>query len=195
MGDVKSRIERLSPEQQALVTLRLERRSTGAAARSEIWKRPQGTLPVLSSAQQRLWFLDRQAPGDPYYNEPLLALRLRGPLDFAAMRLTLNEMVRRHESLRTVFPSPGGVPEPLVHPPVPLPLSAVDLTALPFAEREAEMWRLTRVQAVRPFDLARGPLLRATLLSMAQDDHAIFLAMHHIISDGWSMESFSANCC
>ncbi len=147
----------------------------------------RGALP-LSFAQQRLWFIDRLEPGSGAYNLPL-ALRLRGPLDAPVLARVLGEIVRRHEALRTVFPETGGEPAQVVRaaPAGAAPLPAVDLTGLAGEAREAEAMRLVRREALRPFDLARGPLLRARLLRLADDEHVLLLAMHHIVSDGWSM--------
>ncbi|HEX6367825.1 MAG TPA: amino acid adenylation domain-containing protein [Longimicrobium sp.] len=151
-----------------------------AAARPEV-------LP-LSFAQQRLWFLDRYEQESTVYNIPA-ALRLRGALDAGALERALGEVVRRHESLRTVFrEGPAGDPEQVVLPaPDAWTLPAADLAAVPPAERGAEVERRVREDAGRPFDLARGPLFRASLLRVDDDEHVLLLCMHHIVSDGWSM--------
>ncbi|HWM91030.1 MAG TPA: amino acid adenylation domain-containing protein [Thermoanaerobaculia bacterium] len=140
-----------------------------------------GDLP-LSFAQERLWFLDRLVPGSAAYNMPV-ALRLSGALDPAALERALQEIVRRHETLRTTFPETGGEPRQRVHPFHPFPLPMIDLRGLP--EGAAE--RLAREEAARPFDLARGPLLRAALLRVDEQEWVALLSMHHIVSDGWSM--------
>ncbi|MBV9774815.1 MAG: amino acid adenylation domain-containing protein, partial [Gemmatimonadetes bacterium] len=161
-------------------------RSAGAGTAPSI-ERPlgprEGPLP-LSFAQQRLWVVDRLEPGSAAYHLPS-ALRLRGPLDTAALRASLDALVARHESLRTTFAERGGVPVQVIHPPAPVPLPVLDLRELPEAEREAT--RLAAAEAQRPFDLARGPLLRSTLLRLADDDHVLCFTMHHVVSDGWSM--------
>jgi len=143
-----------------------------------------GELP-LSFAQQRLWFLDQLEPGSPLYNVPD-AVRINGPLDVAALERSLNEIVRRHEVLRTTFPTVDGKPVQVIAPDLTIPLPVVDLTGLPEAEREPEALRQAREQARRPFDLARGPLLRARLLRLGEEDHVALMIMHHIASDGWS---------
>ncbi|HHH41043.1 MAG TPA: non-ribosomal peptide synthetase, partial [Chloroflexi bacterium] len=144
-----------------------------------------GDLP-LSFAQQRLWFLDQLEPGSPFYNIPT-AVRLTGPLDVAALERSLNEIVRRHEALRTTFPTVDGRPRQHIAPELTLPLPVIDLRGLPEAEREAQALRLATEEAQRPFDLAQGPLIRALLLQLDDDDHIALLTMHHIVSDGWSM--------
>ena len=143
------------------------------------------TLP-LSFAQQRLWFLDQLVPGSPLYNIPL-AMRLTGVLDVAALERTLNEIVSRHEALRTTFVTAGGRPVQVIAPNLTVPLSVADLSRLPEDERETAARQMATDEARRPFDLAGGPLLRARLLRLADDDHIALLNLHHIISDGWSM--------
>ena len=140
----------------------------------------------LSFAQQRLWFLDQLEPGNPAYNIPA-AMRLRGALNVAALEQGLNEVVQRHEVLRTTFSLVEGQPVQVIAPTLTLTLPVVDLRNLPGTQREAEALWLATEEARRPFDLARGPLLRATLLRLDEEDHVLLLTMHHIVSDGWSM--------
>ncbi|MFZ5918494.1 MAG: amino acid adenylation domain-containing protein, partial [Chloroflexota bacterium] len=140
----------------------------------------------LSFAQQRLWFLDHLEPGSPLYNIAA-AVRVVGSLDAGALAHSLNEIVRRHEVLRTTFRTQDGRPAQVVAPEMHLSLPLTDLGHLPAEEREAEALRLAQEEAQRPFDLARGPLLRARLLRLEQQDHIVLLTMHHIVSDGWSM--------
>ena len=158
----------------------------GAAQRPAILPVPRGESLPLSSAQQRLWFLDRLEPGSASYNLPL-SVRLQGPLDRSALTATFSEIARRHETLRTTFTEDDGRPVQIVGPARILTLPRVDLTELPEDSREAEVRRLTRWEARRPFDLARGPLLRVLLLQLGEQEHAALLTMHHIVSDGWSM--------
>jgi amino acid adenylation domain-containing protein len=144
-----------------------------------------GQMP-LSFAQQRLWFLDQLDPGSAMYNIPA-AIRLSGTLDAAAMGRTFNEVVRRHEALRTSFATVDGAARQIIAPELILTLTPTDLTGLPSAEREARALTLTREEAQIPFDLAQGPLIRISLLRLAADEHLLLLTMHHIVSDGWSM--------
>ncbi|WP_157937623.1 non-ribosomal peptide synthetase, partial [Oceaniglobus roseus] len=139
----------------------------------------------LSFSQERLWFLDQLEPGNPFYNIPA-PTRLRGPLDRDAMGRALNEIVRRHDSLRTRFATADG-PVQIVEPEFTLDIPVVDLTHLLPAAREDEARRRAIADAGTPFDLEKGPPVRATLLRLAEDDHVILFNMHHIISDGWSM--------
>jgi hypothetical protein len=145
----------------------------------------EGALP-LSFAQQRLWFIDQLEPGGVFYNVPL-AVRLTGRLDAQALGRTLTEVVRRHEVLRTTFESTGGEPAQVIHPPAPVRLEVEDLSGVEGQAREAEAMRLAAAEARRPFDLAVGPLLRARLLRLGEEEHVALLTLHHIVSDGWSM--------
>ncbi len=142
---------------------------------------------ALSFAQQRLWFLDQLEPNGSVYNTPI-GLRFRGgPLNVEFLERSLNEIVRRHELLRASFPSVGGQPVQFISPSMILSLSVVDLASLPAPEQENEARRLANEEAERPFDLARGPLVRATLLRVAREDHVLVLTLHHIVSDEWSI--------
>jgi amino acid adenylation domain-containing protein len=143
----------------------------------------------LSFAQQRLWFLDQFEPQSILYNLPA-ALRLKGQLNTEALGASLNEIVRRHESLRTTFNMAEERPVQVVHEPVAGNLTVNDLRQFPGDEREEIAARLMREEAEAPFDLTKGPLLRTELLRLAEDDHILLLTMHHIISDGWSIQVF-----
>jgi amino acid adenylation domain-containing protein len=146
-----------------------------------------GDLP-LSFPQQRLWFLDQWEPGNASYNVPA-AVRLQGDLDAAALGRALTEIVRRHEVLRTTFEAVEGQPRQVIQEKMALPLPHVDLSALPALSegiREATLERLAREEAWTPFDLARGPHLRARLFRSGPGDHLLTLTLHHIVSDGGS---------
>ncbi len=138
----------------------------------------------VSFAQQRLWFLQQLVPSNPFYNVPTAVL-LAGPLNVAALSQTFNEIVRRHEALRTTFRMVEGQPVQVIAPSLSVPLPVVDLQ-LPVAQREAEIQRLATEQFQHPFDLAQGPLLRVKLLHLGESEHVLLLTMHHIVSDGWS---------
>ncbi|HEU4561344.1 MAG TPA: amino acid adenylation domain-containing protein, partial [Longimicrobium sp.] len=143
-----------------------------------------GALP-LSFAQERLWFIDRLEPGSAVYNIPV-ARRLGGALDQGALERSLGEIVRRHEALRTVFEEVDGTPAQVIAPFGGFVLPVEDLSALGEADREAAVRRRAGEEA-RPFDLSAGPLFRAALLRLGEEDHVLLLSMHHIVSDGWSM--------
>jgi amino acid adenylation domain-containing protein len=140
----------------------------------------------LSFAQQRLWFLDQLHPGNPVYNITS-AIRLTGPLNLPAMEQTLYEIVRRHEALRTVFSSQEGRPAQFVRPLRMAPLRVCSLDAKENLWNEELIERLAVAEGRKPFDLERGPLLRALLLKSGDHRHLAIFTMHHIISDGWSM--------
>ncbi|HSL82793.1 MAG TPA: condensation domain-containing protein, partial [Thermoanaerobaculia bacterium] len=146
---------------------------------------PEGAELPLSFAQQRLWFLDQLHPGSASFNSST-ALRLAGRLDRRALARSLREVVRRHAVLRTVFPAPGGRPVQSVRPVPARLLPRVDLTRLRPARREAEALRLGALAGRRPFDLERGPVLRARLLELDSEDHVVLFAFHHVCGDGWS---------
>jgi amino acid adenylation domain-containing protein len=143
----------------------------------------------LSFAQQRLWFLDQMKPGNPLYNLGG-AVRLRGFLDIAALEQSFNEIVRRHEALRTTFKTVDGQPVQMVAPTFKLALPILDWRQLEQNEQETEVLRLAEDEAQRPFDLANGLLIRITLVRMADTEYVALLTMHHIVSDAWSMSVF-----
>ncbi|MFN2496068.1 MAG: condensation domain-containing protein [Pseudonocardiaceae bacterium] len=146
-----------------------------------------GRLP-LSFGQEQLWYLDCLNPGSPLYNIPA-DLRLRGPLDVAAVRDALRDLTARHEILRTCIRSAEGEPFAQVLPARP-ELHLLDLRTLPPAQRELAARRRAEEEALLPFDLAEGPLLRSTLLKLDEDDHVLLHTYHHIIFDGWSPSVF-----
>ncbi|HEY0781118.1 MAG TPA: condensation domain-containing protein, partial [Thermoanaerobaculia bacterium] len=191
--DLYKGLASLSPEQRALFARKLAESGLGAQTR-EIAPRPPGSDPVPASlAQQRLWLVDQVDPGDPFYNLPLIAFDIRGPLDVAALVRTLDEVERRHEALRTTFADLDGQPVQIVAPPgarrtVRLPV--VDLSALPEPRRLPTMEALAYAESRSPFDLARGPLWRTHLLRVAKERSLLVIIKHHIVSDAWSIAVF-----
>ncbi|HEX7182531.1 MAG TPA: amino acid adenylation domain-containing protein, partial [Thermoanaerobaculia bacterium] len=153
----------------------------------------EGPAP-LSFAQERLWFLDQLSPEVSVYNIAR-AFRLRGRLDAAALARAAGEIVRRHEALRTTFPAVAAGPVQEIVRELPVRLPVVDLSGCAGAVREAETGRLLQREARRPFDLQGGPLLRLLLLRAGPEENALVLAMHHIVSDGWSMDVFFRELC
>jgi amino acid adenylation domain-containing protein len=145
----------------------------------------EGGLP-LSFAQQRLWFLDQLVPNDPLYNCPC-ALMLEGILDLKALERVINEIVKRHEVLRTRIEVEEGAPVQVIDEWRPRSLDVTDLTSLTHEEREAEVRKLVREEAVRGFDLGKWPLMRVKLLKLEEKRHVGLFTMHHIVSDEWSM--------
>jgi amino acid adenylation domain-containing protein len=149
-------------------------------------RRPVAAPPVLSFAEQRLWFLEQLEPGRSIYNE-LAGVELIGALDFAALARSFREVVRRHEALRTTFETEAGSPVRVAHEGMEVELGLVDLSGVPEAEREEEVRRRAEAEASGPFDLRRGPLVRGQVLRLGTERHAVLLTLHHIVSDGWSM--------
>nr|WSY58146.1 amino acid adenylation domain-containing protein [Streptomyces sp. NBC_00886] len=142
----------------------------------------------LSFAQQRLWFLNQLEPCSPEYNVPLL-VRWSGDLDVEALVAALSGVVARHEVLRTrLVADADGVVHQFVDPPTPIPLSATDVSQ--YADPVAATRELVEAEVMTPFDLAAGPLLRATLIRVAPDEHVLALAIHHVAFDEWSVQIF-----
>ena len=125
-------------------------------------------------------------PNNPFYNVPA-AVRMTGAIDLAALQQSFNEIVRRHEALRTTFAAVNGQPVQKIAAAVNVPIALLDLRILPPAEREIEAERLITEEAQRPFNLSAGPLLRVTLLQLGESEYLLMLNMHHIVSDGWSI--------
>ncbi|MGB7946975.1 MAG: amino acid adenylation domain-containing protein, partial [Candidatus Binatia bacterium] len=163
-----------------------ERRTAPALAALPLRRVSRDAQLPLSFAQQRLWFLDQLEPGYAVYNMPI-ALRLTGKLDVIVLEQSVGEILRRHEALRTIFPAVNGQPVQVILPVEPIKLSLLDLQELDESEREGRALQLAAEEARRVFDLARGPLLRVSLLRLDQQEHVFLLTMHHIASDGWSM--------
>ncbi|HSU17605.1 non-ribosomal peptide synthetase [Longimicrobium sp.] len=205
MADVANRLQELSPERRRLLELRLRmQREQAAGPELRPRARPDGTAP-LSYAQARLWVLERMDPGSAAYNMPH-PLRIRGDLDAAALARALDALRARHETLRTTIAERDGEPVQVIGDIVGdrgqatgdrgnggraahLPL--VDLSGLSDAAREAEVRRRIDADANTGFDLVAGPLVRASLLRLAADEHVLLLCMHHVVSDGWSMGVFA----
>ncbi|MBW8875031.1 MAG: hypothetical protein JF614_08710 [Acidobacteria bacterium] len=189
-------LARLTPAQRTLLELRLEKRRASRAA-TGIGRRPAGGAPVpLSFGQQRLWFVDQMESGSSFFNI-CAAVRLEGRLAAGVLRRALGAVVRRHESLRTVFVAPTGAPgaQPLqrVLPAAPADIAGIaglplaDLAALPEERREPEARLLLAAGTGAPLDLARGPLLRAWLVRLGPETHVLACVVHHIIADWWSL--------
>jgi amino acid adenylation domain-containing protein len=139
-----------------------------------------------SYSQQRLWFLDQLQPGSAAYNV-VSGVRLEGPLDATLLSSALDQVVARHEALRTTFESEAGVPVQVVAPALVIPLPVDDLSALPPEARDAQLARALAETATAPFDLGRGPLVRARLVRLAENDHVFVVNANHIVVDGISI--------
>jgi amino acid adenylation domain-containing protein len=180
------RVSELSPERRQVLERLLKDQGVNVDRVLIRRRKVSGPAP-LSFAQERLWLLDQLEPGTSAY---VIASRwrLEGDVDRAALERALNEIVRRHEALRTTFPVVGGVPVQLIASELKVPLEETDLSSLP--ERQAEVQRLAEEEASRPMDLARGPLVRARVLRTEPKERLLLLTIHHIIFDGWSLGLF-----
>lgn len=184
-----SRLANLTPERRALVERLLKDRASPARGVEQIPRRVPGPTAPVSFAQQRLWFLDQLAPGSPFYNE-CAPLRLSLRVDVETLHRAVNEIVRRHEALRTTFHMVKGEPVQKIAPSLEVPLRVIDLCRYPEAERGAEVRRRLQQDADLPFDITRLPLFRTTLLRVAPDEYVYVQTMHHLVCDGWSMPVF-----
>ncbi|WP_394839475.1 amino acid adenylation domain-containing protein [Pendulispora rubella] len=144
----------------------------------------------LSSMQQRLWYLDQLVPGSPAYNVPFFA-RFEGRLDVPALQRALTEIVRRHETLRTIFPTAGGRAKPILTAPFEVQIAFEDLRGVPPAERDARTSQALQSESRQLLPLESGPLFAARLLRLADDEHLCLFTIHHIVSDGWSLGVFN----
>jgi Condensation domain len=185
----KERLESLSPAKRALLVKAIQKEALLSRKSEVIGRRPEQNTAPLSFAQQRLLFIDHLFPGTPGYNIPA-GVRLLGPLQAAALERSFQEEVNRHDALRTVFGFVNGEPRQQISPAVSVRLPLVDLNVLPDSQRESAARELAQREARRPFQLDRGPLVRLSLLRLSEDDHIALLTMHHIISDGWSIDIF-----
>jgi aspartate racemase len=185
--DLKQQLAALSPAKRALLELKLMKRNGGRqAAEEKIPRRAERGPAPLSQNQQGLWVLSQLMPDSFLYQIPK-ALRLNGNLNIEALRRTLDAIIERHESLRTIFKKVDGVPMQVVVDHVEIELPLIDLSAMPEAEREAEARRILALEGRRPFDLSEGPLIRCHLLRLAESEHILLITTHHIVTDGWSM--------
>ena len=186
MNDMSRQIAELSPEKRKLLELMLQEEGV-SLARSVIvpQKRVTNAFP-LSFAQQRLWFIDQLEPGNTQYNIPV-AFRMVGSLDTRVLEQVVEEIVQRHESLRTVFATRDEEPIQVVVPELRVTPQFIDLRTIPDSRRADEAKRRMIESASQSFDLVCGPLMRVTVLRLHETEWWIVLTLHHIISDGWSM--------
>ena len=170
-----------------LAAVLAEAKGSGGGNTPHIARRSEGGPCALSFAQEQLWFLDQLAPGSPVYNI-VDVIPVSGAYYADALRRSLQELTRRHDVLRTAFPQSDGHPQQVVAATIDPPLKELDLRALPDPERERAWLRVVRDDGRKPFDLARAPLFRATMVHFSDVDHRLLLTIHHIVADEWSME-------
>ena len=185
--NIREQLAGLSPAKRALIELKVLKKTAAAGEPQPlISRRPEGAPVPLSFYQQGLWVLSQLMPETSLYHVPK-AVRLTGVLDVAALEKTLNHLVARHEALRTTFATTDGVPMQVISESLAMALPVFDLRELAEAEKEPELRRLLREETRRPFDFEHGPLIRALLVRLAEQEHVLLIAMHHIITDGWSV--------
>jgi amino acid adenylation domain-containing protein len=187
MSDLTERIAALSPEQRALFAAKLKNRGLSTPQPKVIPRRKQPNYNRLSFDQERIWIVDQIEPGNPAYNIFSVSY-LSGRLDTSLMERAFNEVVRRHEILRTTFTEIDGEPRQVVSPSMFIPLELVDLRAMPADEREQEVPKLLNEVTSRPFDLKRGPLARFGLIQLADDQYVLHYTVHHTAIDRWSAD-------
>lgn len=154
---------------------------------SQIPRRPREDVNLFPTSidQERLWFIEQLQPGNAAYNI-FSASRIKGPLDAALMERVVNELIARHEVVRTTFTVVDDQPMQVIHPTLELTLTPIDLQSVPLEQREQEALRLVTEDFSRPFDLEHGPLVRVGLLRLGEDDHVMHMNMHHTVTDRWS---------
>ncbi|MCA1991713.1 MAG: condensation domain-containing protein [Coleofasciculus sp. S288] len=185
--EILPRRSKLSPAKRALLEKRLRGKVEPNSRLEDVIPRRSSSTPApLSFAQQRLWFLNQLDPDNISYNEHG-AIQLTGSLDVASLEQSLNQIVQRHDALRTTFEMVEGQPIQVIHPNLTLTLPVVNLCQLPEPEQKREVQRLTTEQSQQPFDLVQGPLLRWMLLQLGQQEYILLFTVHHIVFDGWSI--------
>ncbi|MBX7222440.1 MAG: AMP-binding protein, partial [Blastocatellia bacterium] len=187
MSDFSERIRNLSPEKQALLALRMQKKGIPGQVQAPIQRRERFSPCPLSLAQQRLWFLNRLEPNSPFYNMST-AFQLTGQADVAAFKQAFDWLVERHESLRTTFGMADGEPVQIISQTLSWSLAEEDLTGSQTdPESFAELETRIRAETSRPFDLEQGPLFRFKIYRLGPGELVAVLVLHHIISDGWSI--------
>ncbi len=195
----REELSALTPEARALLLKWLEQdraqnprdEQKSAGANSTIRRIARDAPLPLSFAQERFWLLDQLQPGDPTYNIRM-AYHIAGMLDVRGLEQSLNEVLRRHEVLRTTYAVADGKPVQVINPPPRLSLPVVNLEDVPAPGQREEMHRLIHEETLKSFDLRLGPMLRASLIRLGAAEHVLVLAMHHIAADGWSLRTLRA---
>src|SRR5205814_7913150 len=176
----------LSPVKQALLEQRWKRASRELVRRPEIPIRPNRGSAPLSFTQRQMWVIDQMTPGNPAYNLPY-GFRLRGPLKLTALEDSLNEVIKRHEALRTTFAAKDEEPLQLIHPELKIKINVTELDHVAGEERENRLQALASEESVKSFDLSRLPLIRVSLFKLAEAEHVLIVNLHHIVADGLSV--------
>ncbi|MFJ5239425.1 non-ribosomal peptide synthase/polyketide synthase [Pseudomonas neuropathica] len=187
MQELIESVGQLSAKQRKALAVLLKQKGVNLFDIAPVFKRTAEEPLLLSYAQQRQWFLWQWAPHSAAYNIPT-ALRLQGPLDVRALERSVQALIERHETLRTVFSQETAQPLQVVLPAGPFALEIHQLSAELANDADASIQAFVQTQSQKTFDLQHGPLLRAALLQVSPNDHVLVLTLHHIVSDGWSLQ-------
>ena len=180
-GNHQERISRLTPAQREMLEKRLRGDGPRNASKSVLKRRPTLDYPITVE-QEHLWVQQQIDPNVHYFNHSH-AYRLKGELNIAALQRTIDEMVRRHENFRTSMPEIDGKPRAIVAPQLQFPIERVEVPEFPVEDRYDRLQALVTAYTRRPFDLVNGPLIRVVLFRVTEDDHAVMITLHHIITD------------
>lgn len=183
MSEISDRISRLPEDRRALFNSLLLKNASNA---NQISKYPRNENIYMSHAQQRLWFIDELDPGNPAYTCPV-PLRLKGYLDKNALIHSLNSIVRRHEVLRTTYDMNDGTPIQIIHDNMSTDLQYHDFSELPLSEQQEAIDQVIAKDATTPFNLRKGPIMRAILICLNSEEHVLIVDIHHIANDHWSI--------
>src|SRR2546423_1876441 len=189
MSSSSKRTLELSGKRRAILEALLREQGVGAMKAAKIPRRTEAGPAPLSFAQQRLWFLNQLEPDSPLYNIHA-AVSLSGPINVPVLRRSMSEILRRHEALRTTFAVVDDRPVQIINEAAGFKLPVSDMQELDEGARWSSVSVRAEEEAHRPFDLTKGPLLRANLLRLGEAEHVLLLTIHHIVSDGWSIGGF-----
>ncbi|XWK88449.1 MAG: amino acid adenylation domain-containing protein [Phormidium sp.] len=194
MSDLLKRLENLSPEKRELVLQKLKEqqelsRKNNHQQHSYLRQISRKQPLLLSFAQQRLWFIDKLESENCPYNVPIF-WQLTGELKISVLEKAIREIVQRHEVLRTTFSVVDGAPIQVIHPTVKLPMQVINWRELTATEQLKKAQQLAIEEFQQPFDLSNPPLLRVKLLQLTDNSYLLFMVIHHIVCDGWSVEIF-----
>ena len=187
MDGIEQQIAGLSPAKRTILEGRLQDKTLATSGKLNIPRRTNQEESLLSFSQHRMWFLDRLEPGNPSYNRPS-NIRFIGQLNVTTLEQSLNEIIRRHEVLRTNFPSVQGQPEIAIAPHLNLSLPIIDLCHVPTSEQQEKVEKLAAQEAQKSFDLAQDCLVRAILMRLREEEYILLLTFHQIIFDDCSRE-------
>jgi len=172
----------LTPQKRKLLQQLIKKEGLDGPDTSTITRRQTQSPIPLSFAQQRLWFLDQLEPGNSVYNIPI-ACRITGPFQISLFQRSIDDIIHRHEILRTIVRKSNGVPEQLIKQHTTLPINVIDLTDTPDAEKKCQIRERIIIEGKKPFDLSHGPLIRISVIRLGVKEHILIIVMHHIISD------------